>query len=114
MDSVVNINRSQGQLVTWTGGDSAGTVMIIGSSATGGAADSVGATFNCTAKAGDGQFTIPPAVLLSLPVSLTVSGVPTGTLLVGAATTPKTFTARGLDLGVSLATVDAVKTLNYQ
>jgi hypothetical protein len=114
MDSVVNVGRSQGQLVTWTGGDSAGTVMIIGSSATGGAADSVGASFNCTAKASDGQFTIPPAVLLSLPVSLTVAGVPTGSLLLGTVTTPGTFTARGLDLGVSLATVDALKTLNYQ
>ncbi|MES1262161.1 MAG: hypothetical protein ABUS49_10530, partial [Acidobacteriota bacterium] len=114
MDSVVNVNRSQGQLITWTGGDAAGTVTISGSSATGSSADSVGAYFSCTAKASDGQFTIPAAVLLSLPVSQTVAGVPTGSMLVGTVTNPKAFTARGLDLGVALATVDALKTLNYQ
>lgn len=114
MDSVVNVSRAQGQLVTWTGGDPAGTVMIIGTASTGSASDSVGATFNCTAKASDGQFTIPPAVLLSLPVSAVVQGVPTGAMILATATNAKSFTASGLDIGVALATVEAVKTLNFQ
>jgi hypothetical protein len=114
MDNVVNISRAAGQLITWTGGDPAGTVSIIGSSTSGTAADSVGASFICTAKASDGQFTIPPAVTLSLPVSLTVQGVPTGSLLVGTSTAVKSFTASGLDMGFALATVDALKTLSYQ
>jgi uncharacterized protein (TIGR03437 family) len=114
MDNVVNINRATGQLITWTGGDPAGTVSIIGSSTSGTAADSVGASFICTAKASDGQFTIPPAVTLSLPVSPTVQGVPTGSLLVGTSTAVKSFTASGLDMGFALATVDALKTLSYQ
>ncbi len=114
MDSVVNVNRAQGQLVTWTGGDPTGTVMILGTASSGSAADSVGATFNCSAKASDGQFTIPPAVLLSLPVSAVVQGVPTGSMILATATNAKNFTASGLDIGVALATVEAVKTLNYQ
>jgi uncharacterized protein (TIGR03437 family) len=114
MDNVVNISRAAGQQVTWTGGDPAGNVTIIGTSVSGSSADSVGASFNCTAKASDGQFTIPPAVLLSLPVSATVSGVPLGSLLLGTATAVKPFTASGLDMGYAFATVDALKTLNCQ
>ena len=114
MDSVVNVTRSAGQQVTWTGGDPAGTVSIIGSSTSSTSADAVGASFYCTAKASDGQFTIPPAVLLSLPNSVSISGVPTGSLLLGTNTNPKAFTASGLDLGFALATVDAFKTLTYQ
>jgi uncharacterized protein (TIGR03437 family) len=114
MDNVVNINRAAGQLITWNGGDPAGTVIIIGTSTSGTAADSVGATFLCTAKASDGQFTIPAAVTLSLPVSPTVQGVPVGSLLVGTSTAVKSFTASGLDMGFAVATVDALKTLSYQ
>jgi hypothetical protein len=114
MDSVVNVNRAAGQLVTWTGGDPAGTVTIVGSSTASTAADAVGATFFCTARASDGQFTIPPAVLLSLPASVSVQGVPTGSLLVGTNTAPKAFTASGLDLAYAVASVEAFKNLSYQ
>jgi uncharacterized protein (TIGR03437 family) len=114
MDAVTTITRSAGQLVTWTGGDPAGTVSILGTGSTGSAADSVGASFICTAKTSDGQFTIPPSVLLSLPVSAQVQGLSTGVLIVGTNTTVKTFTASGLDLGFSLSAVDALKTLDYK
>lgn len=113
-DAIVNVNRAAGQLITWSGGDPNGTVTIIGTSVSGTAAESVGASFNCTVKGSDGQFTVPAAVLLSLPASVTVSGVPTGSLLVGTNTTPKSFIATGLDAGYVLATVDALKTLNFQ
>jgi hypothetical protein len=53
-------------------------------------------------------------VLLSLPVSVTVSGVPTGSLLVGTNTTPKALTASGLDNGYAFATVDVLKTLDIK
>jgi hypothetical protein len=114
MDAITSVTRSAGQLITWTGGDPAGTVTIVGTSASGTAADSVGASFNCTVKASDGQFTVPPAVLLSLPVSVSVAGVPTGSLLVGTNTTPKAFTASGLDNGYAFATVDVLKTLDIK
>jgi uncharacterized protein (TIGR03437 family) len=114
MDAITNVSRAAGQQVTWTGGDPNGTVLIAGTSVSGTAADSVGASFNCTAKASDGQFTIPPAVLLAMPPSVVVSGVSTGSLLVGTNTTPKSFTASGLDMGYAVATVDVLKTLNYQ
>jgi hypothetical protein len=114
MDAVTTITRSAGQLVTWTGGDPAGTVTIIGTAGTGSAADSVGATFFCTAKTSDGQFTIPPTVLLSLPVSAQVQGISTGALIVGTNTTAKSFTASGLDLAFALSSVEALKTLDYK
>lgn len=53
-------------------------------------------------------------MLLSLPVSVTVSGVPTGSLLVGTNTTPKALTASGLDNGYAFATVDVLKTLDIK
>lgn len=66
MDSVLTVDRAAGQLVTWTGGDPAGTVKISGTSLTSlGGVNSAGATFTCTAKTSDGQFMISPAILLS-------------------------------------------------
>jgi uncharacterized protein (TIGR03437 family) len=114
MDAVTAVNRAQGQLVTWSGGDPSGTVQIIGTAATGSAADSVGASFVCTAKTSDGQFMIPAAVTLAMPVSAVVQGISTGALLVGTYTAPKMFTASGLDLAVAVSLVDGLKTLNYQ
>jgi uncharacterized protein (TIGR03437 family) len=117
-DSISSVVRAQGQLITWSGGDSTGTVQITGSSTTGSSKDSYGAVFTCNAKASDGRFTIPASVLLSLPPSVVVSAggtdVPTGALIVGAVTAPQTFTATGLDTGVVVSTVDSLKTLNFQ
>ncbi len=115
MDSIVNVNRAAGQLINWTGGDPAGNVTIFGYSATGTGASTISATFICTAKASDGQFTIPPATLLSLPVSGTNSGFFTGLLSVGTNTVPKLFTATGLDVGYAVGKVSVTKSvLNYQ
>ena len=112
--SINTVTRSQGQLITWTGGDPAGSVQIAGTSATGTDANAYTSTFTCTAKTSDGQFTIPALVLLSLPPSIVVSTVPTGALLVGTVSAPKTFAATGLDTGVFVSSTQNLKTLNYQ
>ncbi len=112
--ALTDITRSSGQAVTWTGGDPNGTILITGSSASGTAADSVGAAFTCIAKSTDNSFTIPAQVLLALPVSVTVQGIPTGVLSVGQTGAPKSFTASGVDAGYMLYTNLAAKTLNYK
>jgi uncharacterized protein (TIGR03437 family) len=113
-DATFNITRESGQTVTWTGGDQAGTVTISGQSSNLGSAAAVGAAFICTANASDGQFTIPGAVLQSLPVTGTAAGQQLGSLSVGTTTPPAPFTAPGLDLGYSVSVVTAKRPVKYK
>ena len=115
-DGISTVNRSNGLPITWTGGDPAGFVDITGSSSTGLSLTTfVSASFTCRAKVSDGNFTVPPLVLLSLPPSGSISGftIP-GSLSVGATSTPKTFTATGLDYGVASASQFISKSVTYQ
>jgi len=119
MDSVLTVNRAAGQLVTWTGGDPAGTVIINGTSLVNstGITNLSGAAFTCYAKASDGQFTIPASVLLSLPVNSSnsnVLGFQYGRLQVGTNTALKGFTPSGIDFGYSFASMDAERLVDYQ
>ena len=74
-----------GQTVTWTGGTAGEFVTVSGSNGYAG--------FTCNAAATDGQFTIPPSVLV--PLATTGSS---GTLSVRVATYPQPVTAPGLDV----------------
>ena len=112
--AVTDVTRSNGQPVTWTGGDPTGNVLIVGTSSSGTDANAVGAVYTCYAKTSDGQFTIPAQVLLALPASVTVQGVPTGSLAVGSVGTPKSFSASGLDAGYLVYTNLSLKNLNYK
>jgi hypothetical protein len=113
--ATTTVTRSDGQLVTWTGGDPTGTITISGSSLTGGTANSVAAAFTCTANVSDGQFTIPTAVLLSLPVSGTAaSGVSYGTLQVTTNSRPVPVVATGLDAANALSSVTVKRPVNYR
>jgi uncharacterized protein (TIGR03437 family) len=69
--TITSVNRANGVTVHWTGGNPSGYVAISGSSIYYGAAaaTTIEATFTCTARVSDGSFTVPPAVLLSLPPS---------------------------------------------
>lgn len=87
--------------------------MISGFSSTSGA-NPVGATFTCTAPVAAGQFTVPAAVLLSLPASASTSGIPSGALTVGTYTNPKSFTATGLDYGYSISASLNSALVSYQ
>jgi hypothetical protein len=123
INSVGPVVRSNGQLVTWTGGDPNGIVRIMGdsivitSNANGNSA--IGAFFTCTAPVSAGQFNIPAPVLLSLPPSTVITPAPgvsidAGSLSVGTSSLPVTFTATGIDYGFSGSSVTSVKTLGYQ
>jgi hypothetical protein len=123
MSSIDTITRSNGQLVTWTGGNPNGVVTITGISFKLGSnqngSDSVGATFICTAQDSAGQFTIPAPVLLSLPPSAVIApipgvSIPTGQLSIASDTTPVKFTAPGLDYGYGLSSVSSGKSVTYQ
>ena len=109
--SVSNITRANGQLVTWNGGDPNGFVYIVGASTNAG--NTVSVSFLCFERTSAGQFTIPSAVLLALPPSATTAGIPTGVLSVGTFNLG-TFTAPGLDYGVTTFLAAVGKLVGYQ
>lgn len=101
--SITTINRSQNFTVTWTGGPSDGFIVIGGtSSVINSDSTSYGAYFYCLVPPNPGQFTIPSAVLLALPVTTvtTIGGFsfPAGSIYVGSYVV-NSFTASGLDQG---------------
>jgi len=110
---ITTVHESAGQLITWTGGDPAGTVQISGSSISGIEAPIVGASFVCTAPNSAKQFTIPSAVLLTLPPSPSDSIFPLGSLIVSAQGTFQNFTASGLDIGLAFASDGSGQSVNY-
>ena len=102
--SLATITRANGATFTWTGGDPAGYVTIIGSSAFYGATTTTtgAVAFTCTARVSDGSFTVPPIVLLALPPSASPAGVnfvTPGSLGVTTFGSAETFKASGIDLG---------------
>ncbi len=86
--SITTVNRSAGQVITWTGGDPSSEVVIDGFSLVLGTnpdgSDSVGGFFYCVAPQSAGQFTVPAVVLLSLPASVAnaLIPIPLGSLVV--------------------------------
>jgi uncharacterized protein (TIGR03437 family) len=118
-DTVSTINRASGQLITWSGGDPSGTVIITGDSIQLGSnsdfSDAVGGFFICTAPDSAGQFTIPVPVLLSVPPSSVIPDVPVslGNLSVGI-NQYGTFTAKGIDVGVISSSASSGKGVTYQ
>jgi uncharacterized protein (TIGR03437 family) len=101
---ITNVDRTQPLKLTWNGGDPNGYVAAFGLSSTTNA--SVG--FFCSAKPSDGSVTIPPAVLLSLPLS---TGGYLG-VLGASGNTP--FTATGIDSGAVVVTSTNAQTVAYQ
>jgi uncharacterized protein (TIGR03437 family) len=92
--SLTSVSRSQGVTVTWTGGDPNGFVYISGNSIL---AQGGGAMFTCTAPNSAGTFTVPPTVTMALPASSS------GSLTVTGVSTPVSFTAPGVDIGLATA-----------
>ncbi|MGH9629615.1 MAG: hypothetical protein ACRD7E_14965 [Bryobacteraceae bacterium] len=106
--SVTSVNRSQGQTVTWSGGDPNGMVTILGGSSSG----NTGAGFVCIERTSAGQFTVPPVVLLTLPASGSENDF--GLLSVVGSAGQKKFTATGLDAGYFDASAGSSKTVSYR
>ncbi len=113
--AISTVTRANGQLVTWTGGGPNDYVSISGYSAAEASENTIYGFFSCVERASVGRFTIPPAVLLSLPP--TPSGdslsLPFGTLGVGLIGQERTFNAPGLDLGVTTAVGLITKSASY-
>jgi hypothetical protein len=108
MDAVNTIPRASGQTVTWTGGDPAGYVSIVGSSV----GDNIVSGFYCTERVSAGSFNIPSYVLLNLPAS---SGLIGGSLaLSGATSIPITPTPSGLDAAAISISSGNSKTVTFQ
>lgn len=87
-------------------------VNIFGYSVTMAGGSNVGAGFFCAAPAGAGTFTIPAAVLQSLPQSQLTQGIPLGFLTVGGYVTG-TFSAADLDVRTIVYADSSVVTVNY-
>ncbi len=109
------VNRASGVQVTWSGGDPSAYVDIGGSSFALLSGDKfLGATFTCRARVSDGSFTVPPVVLLSLPVSSSLSNFAFSVLSVGTSTAPQQFTASGIDYGFVTSSVSNLRDVSYQ
>jgi uncharacterized protein (TIGR03437 family) len=116
MGSISTVTRSSGLMVNWTGGDPTTNVTITGVSigSFGGSSTSfVAASFTCQAPASAGTFTVSPAVLLSLPPSISLEGISISTLSLSNVTA-KTFTATGLDYGYASASFANSISVAYQ
>lgn len=111
--SVNTITRANGVAVTWTAADPNSYIVISGASLS-----ASGAGFNCTAKAADGQFTVPAIVLLALPPSAVneSDGIDTSdaSLQVGIVTAPVMFTASGLDFGEAVSSISISQSVTYK
>ncbi len=106
--SISSVNRAQGQVINWTGGDPNGYVVMVGSSSVQSGNNQVAAIFSCFARTSDSTFTIPPLVLLDLPASSS------GTLIVTSYAAPVPFTASGLDFGNAYATFQTQISPSFQ
>jgi uncharacterized protein (TIGR03437 family) len=118
---ISTVTRSSGLTVTWTGGQTGGYVGITGVSLTGvttNASSYLAGLFTCQAPASVGTFTVPPAVLLSLPPSSTTSeggvSIPLGFLVLSDAAAPVPFSAPNLNLGVVEASVENLLFVTYK
>lgn len=113
---ISTVDRSRGVTVRWTGGDPNGYTLITGigffypSPNLG-----VASTFTCSERISAGRFTVPPVVLLSLPVSGSTFGVVVpGGLTVSSFSPAARFQASSLDLGVALSSVAISKNAFFQ
>ena len=97
------VTRSQGVLVTWTGGAPGTLVYISGSSSS----NSANGSFVCYAPQSALQFTVPSYVLDTLPAGK-------GTLAVENITQYKTFSAPNLDIGIAFGFTGILINNTYQ
>jgi hypothetical protein len=108
------VTPSGGLTVSWSNGNANSFVQISGM-ALSDDPPSVEGYFTCSVPATAGQFTIPPSVLLSLPVSTTSWAYGSvSTLQVSQQTLPQPFAALNLDLAFVYATVQIECSILYQ
>jgi uncharacterized protein (TIGR03437 family) len=102
MTTMTSVNRAQGVTVTWKNAAPNSFVQITGMSSATFGTIILQTSFNCTAPASAGTFTVPPSVTLSLPpTAATVGLVSPAFLSVTNYTYPQPFTAPGIDFGTT-------------
>jgi hypothetical protein len=105
------ISRSQDLKITWSGGDPASYVYVLGQSPIDSAGDT-GVEFVCVGRNSDGGVTVPAPILSALPPSSSLSEfgtmVPGGVLSVNATTITRA-TAPGLDVFLAGASTGDAK-----
>lgn len=107
--SAGDVQRAQGMTVTWSGADANSLVTIRGvSNPNDPTAPPV--AFFCVEKASAAQFTIPPAVLFSLPASSSTGSIG---LSVGATSVTR-FNASNLDAAFARATALFGRNVNFR
>lgn len=104
-DQVATFSRTQPLTLNWTGGSAGQTISIVG-----GVADlptNSSALFHCTALPGATSFTVPPAILSTLPATRALPSQSKSVLFVGTLNTSSStvFTTAGLDSAVMLPIV---------
>jgi uncharacterized protein (TIGR03437 family) len=99
-----SISRASGVTVNWNGG-APGTYVTIGGSSSSATAG-ISASFSCTAPVSAGTFTVPNAILLTLPAG-------TGTLSVGNSTNFQSFTATGVDFATAFGATNQSISATY-
>jgi uncharacterized protein (TIGR03437 family) len=117
MNSISTVTRANGLPINWTGGDPTSFVSIAGTSfgvLANSSTDFVATTFTCEAPASAQTFTVPSAVLLSMPASASISGISFSTLTVSNVSAPATFTATGIDLGLVFWSSASTISVTYQ
>ncbi len=119
--SISTVTRSNGLTVSWTGGAAGTHVDITGISleaVNGTTTNYLAGFFSCRAPTEAGTFTVPPAVLLSLPPSSTITEdgvtISTSILLLSNFAAPVNFTAPHLDVGLVEAGVENILFVAYK
>ncbi len=115
--AVNTVTRANGQEVTWQAGSANDYVIIYGYSAADASENAPLGIFTCIERASAGRFTVPPGILLALPASASAGGgglsLPTSVFGVGIVYQERSFTAPGLDFGVTIGQAIAVKSVAY-
>lgn len=112
--NITTVTRANGQQISWTGGGANSYVEITGFSYT--SSQGVEASFICIAPQSAESFTVPSWVLLSLPPSASIGGLPTGSLSVSNYTNPVQIspTPSGLNYAFTLSGSGTSTSVNYQ
>jgi uncharacterized protein (TIGR03437 family) len=106
MNQLAMVNRAQGATVTWSGGSPGTFVVIRGTVAVAPGANS-SVSYACAAPVSAGRFTIPPSLLLAIPVGM-------GDLVLNNVSIPTTFSASGLDAGIVFGQIGTNIPVSYQ
>ncbi len=105
-DTLTSVIRAQGVTVTWQNAAPNTFVQITGMSSAAVGLISLVTSFNCTAPASAGTFTVPSSVTLSLPPTATSAGIVSPAFLaVANYSYPQPFTAPGVDFAASFGYV---------